>query len=356
MKQDAERTSVPCRIPGAGFLFSRAAALVVLAIAACGGRTDEGSTCGAAPCGNTPCMAGDGRVDCDPSARAAQTPRVVLFGGWDRAAGLRGDTWEWDGSHWTEKSVAGPPPRSRPAMATLNGRVVLFGGQTFRDGRDVDLGDTWEWDGSAWTEKKVPGPRPRSDAVMAAANGKLVLFGGFGGLTLADTWEWDGSQWTKRSVQGPSPRTHSAMASLNGKAILFSGYDHRPGETFDWGPQPGDTWEWDGSSWAQKASTGPMRRGFHSLASIGGRLVLSGGTGYRTFADTWEWDGSTWSSRSARLGFGPGSHVGQPMAGLDGRAVLPSGERTWTWDGEAWSVTTAAAPSLRESYGIATLP
>ena len=44
-------------------------------------------------------------------------------------------------------------------MATLNGRVVLFGGLTIEPGpaqQTVVLGDTWTWDGGAWTEERPP--------------------------------------------------------------------------------------------------------------------------------------------------------------------------------------------------------
>jgi len=38
------------------------------------------------------------------------------------------DTWEWDGSQWTERPVTGPPPRFGHAMAYDSTRqvIVLF--------------------------------------------------------------------------------------------------------------------------------------------------------------------------------------------------------------------------------------
>src|SRR5436309_145576 len=92
-------------------------------------------------------------------------------------------------------------PRDRHAMAydSARGRVVLFGGS--------GLGDTWEWDGTSWTQRASSGPPPRYKHAMAydSARGRVVLFGGDGaaGPYLADTWEWDGTAWTQRSPSGP---------------------------------------------------------------------------------------------------------------------------------------------------------
>jgi hypothetical protein len=67
---------------------------------------------------------------------------VVLFGGFTGAA-LVADTWEWDGTNWTQLTPsASPSARCAHAMAydAASQRVVLFGGAlvwpTF-------LGDTW---------------------------------------------------------------------------------------------------------------------------------------------------------------------------------------------------------------------
>jgi hypothetical protein len=80
-----------------------------------------------------------------------------------------------------------------------------------------------------------------------------------------------------------------AYDARRGKTVLFSGY-----ELFDnW---VADTWEWDGLSWVQAASTGPIKRDGHGMAfdSLRGSVVLFGGTvkGVGNIAigsDTWEY-------------------------------------------------------------------
>jgi hypothetical protein len=84
--------------------------------------------------------------------------RMVLFGGND--PGRLGDTWEWDGESWTQRTPAtNPPPRNVTAMAydAARQRVVLFGGN---DGSARRLNDTWEWDGVNWMLRTPATCRP----------------------------------------------------------------------------------------------------------------------------------------------------------------------------------------------------
>ena len=90
-----------------------------------------------------------------------------------------GDTWMFDGTNWTLATTSGPSPRWGAAMATLNGSVVLFGGNRYDGSNDEGYAeDTWIFDGAAWTQVSASGPPARDSAAMAAINGKIVLFGG----------------------------------------------------------------------------------------------------------------------------------------------------------------------------------
>ena len=81
-----------------------------------------------------------------------------------------------------------------------------------------------------------------------SARGVTILFGG----TAADgpngeTWEYDGTTWTLRPSSGPSPRYGHALAYDSARAVtvLFGGND-------DW-----VTWESDGTEWKSRATPGP---------------------------------------------------------------------------------------------------
>jgi hypothetical protein len=118
---------------------------------------------------------------------------TVLHGGVNGS--LFDDTWEWNGTTWTDRGRGGPGARYGHAMAydSERGVVVLFGGQRgFAFGTGL-LADTWEWDGTSWTELAVPAPPARSFVKMVydSARQRLVLFGGFTSLGFAsDTWEF----------------------------------------------------------------------------------------------------------------------------------------------------------------------
>ncbi|MGH7460996.1 MAG: kelch repeat-containing protein [Longimicrobiales bacterium] len=78
---------------------------------------------------------------------------------------------------------AGPQGRNLPAAAFDSQRsvVVLYGGTGVGSG--TRYGDTWEWDGQRWTEKSVRTPGPRDHHAMAfdEARGNVVICGGLAG-------------------------------------------------------------------------------------------------------------------------------------------------------------------------------
>ena len=280
----------------------------------------------------------------------------MLFGGADSSQ-VRGDTWEWDGSKWTQVNLLGPGPRTFPAMTydSVRRKVVLFGGNRVLFGNNPEdnryLDDTWEWDGKRWTQINVLGPPARAEAVLVfdKARGRSVLFGGHnrtekGRIWLGDTWEWDGAKWLPMSVSGPSPRNGAAAVydSSSRKIVLFGGSSQGEvsGETWEWdgqkwienvsaatqgrfncvmaydearrklirfggnyaGHKLGDTWEYNGKGWRQLTSAGPAARNHAAMVydSKPRRIVLFGGhDGENVFGDTWEWDGFKWLQREA---------------------------------------------------------
>ena len=225
----------------------------------------------------------------------AATRTVVLFGGspYSRGGEL-GATWTWDGTTWTHQHPATRPPAREAAVMAYDaatGTVVMFGG-CCGPGNHV-RGDTWTWDGTTWTQQHpATSPPAREFAVMAydAAAGDAVLFGGddsnTGGQTLGDTWTWDGTTWTQQHpATSPPARAFAAMAydAATSTAVLFSGVSSGATQIF------GDTWTWDGTTWTQQhPATHPRRRWGASMAydAAAGNAVMFGGQGSR---NTWTW-------------------------------------------------------------------
>jgi hypothetical protein len=226
--------------------------------------------------------------------------RVLLFGGAidDPAApaglprALR-DTWEWDGSNWTQLDDTGPSARFASAVAadTKRERVVLFGGAVVIDGTPQALGDTWEWDGAAWTQLNETGPSARSGHCMTfdSVRARTVLSGGLmiDGTFLGDTWEWTGTAWIQVSEFGIGPR-HTAAMSFDGlQSVLFGGKVPVARVV----TPAGDTWSWDGRFWTQRQDIGPQPRRNLPMTfdSARKKTVLFGGDNLTgAFGDTWE--------------------------------------------------------------------
>lgn len=226
---------------------------------------------------------------------------VVLYGG-TTGTDRFGDTWEWDGNRWTRvdagdpNGITAPRPRQGCAMAydPQRGVIVLFGGN--HQEHDC-LGDTWEWNGSNWTqiEPNAPVPSPRYHHTMAydQATGTVLLFGGWCGTELDDTWRWDGGSWIPWTPDPNQPvphaRSNHAMTSDadRGKVVLHGG---TYGGTF-----LDDTWEWNGSAWEQVPTLGPSARSNHGMTydPVRRRIVMCGGepAGAAATQQTWEYCG-----------------------------------------------------------------
>ena len=176
---------------------------------------------------------------------------LVLFGGYHFVTGengVVGDTWEWDGAGWTQVEEMGPAPRQRHSMAYDSAKksVVMFGGQVRTGGVNQPVNDTWEWDGSRWTQVADTGPAARARAAMTSIGGALVLHGGESQQALDDTWQWSSGTWLKVQDIGPSARRAHAIGfdTARNAIVLFGGEI----ETIDAAGHTvvdhfGDTWE-----------------------------------------------------------------------------------------------------------------
>lgn len=174
--------------------------------------------------------------------------------------------------------------------------------------------------------------------------GKTVLFGGresSGGL-LGDTWEWDGVTWVQVATTGPAPRHGHAMAydSQRGRMMLTGGSSL----------SVIDTWEWDGISWVLVDNAGSISGAYSSFAMAYDSqrqkmCVFAGVWNSGGLRLTWEWSGTNWVAITAG-GPGPGYAAGAAYDSHRGRIVLAGsyGGGTWEWDGITWAQSAANEP------------
>jgi hypothetical protein len=225
-----------------------------------------------------------------PSARSghamaydARRAEVLVVGG-HTATQRTGETWAWNGTAWR---LAGTlPPHEDMALAydAKRDRVVGFGGVALGfDGFDHHVAETWEWDGSAWTQIATSGtPPPRGEFGMAydARRERIVMFAGINDYeTLGDTWEYDGSTWQQRNPSlAPRGRRGHVLVynAARGRVVLVGGRS----STLDGDQLLADTWEWDGDNWTPIATfTAPTPRRDHAATydPVNGRIVAFGG-------------------------------------------------------------------------------
>jgi hypothetical protein len=210
-------------------------------------------------------------TDSGPLARSQHAlatlgDQVVLFGGVFNGAAAIGDTWTFTDNNWTWNSATGPVKRRAHAMTGLPSQVVLFGGL---DDAGDPLGDTWTFNGGSWTEidTLVDGatwvsPTPRSGHAMATLNGKAVLFGGdYHGISQGDTWTFDGSSWTSIGGEAPAARSGHVMATLGGEVVLYGGTSSATGPL-------NDVWTFDDQGWHKFPGETPAAGIDYAMATL----------------------------------------------------------------------------------------
>lgn len=143
-----------------------------------------------------------------------------------------------------------------------------------------------------WTQRSPSiSPAARSGGAMAfdPSRGKIVLHGGTTKAGVSnETWEWDGSNWadvtpTSATDQGPK-RAFASMAYAPSRGIVLIGEDDVAisGGT--------NAWIWDGAKWRGESLPGPTGRIAPSLVyqQVTKALTMFGGSSVPTSDDqTW---------------------------------------------------------------------
>jgi hypothetical protein len=293
---------------------------------------------------------------------------TVLFGGCQgtncNSGPYLGDTWEWNGTSWSEVATGnGPSARATGSMVfdQANDVTVFFGGGI--NSNETDYNDTWTWNGKTWNEVVPNGaagsPPARNGAGMVwdTSQNVAVLFGGnvTGFEQLSDTWEWNGDSWSNVTPSsGPAARCYFPMIydQTNSVVMLWGGCS-----SSGCSDPLSDTWTWNGSTWTERSGGGggqapqPGAPGIFSMAynASTSQGILYGAS---PASSTWGWNG-VWtefppsggsppatngvlaydSQRNVVVYFGGATATGTPLA------------QTWEWSGNSWqNLTPPACP------------
>jgi hypothetical protein len=231
-----------------------------------------------------------------------QRQRCVLLI-WAGAPTYAPQTWEWDGSIWTQVATATLPPTAEHWVMAYDAacqRTVLFPNQFDQTGTALTV---WEYDGQDWTAlpNQYPPDFPAAHTLAAAfdpGRGVLVMIGqtpsaSLQSISVASTWERAGAQWTRRESGSLDPfALYHGLCYDSARHLLVYVEDV---------PYPipnSHEWEWSEAlaRWVVRTSTPTILRDRTPVFdAAGGHLLLfSGATlnGGATDATTRLYDGS----------------------------------------------------------------
>jgi hypothetical protein len=205
-------------------------------------------------------------------------------------------TWLWDGNRWELRWRTALPPEGGVMAYDAARQVVVWFGPA------ASSTETWIWNGTFWAQLH-PTRSPPGDEGLAMAYDeeleRIVLVG-------PGTWLWDGAEWQEMSG-GDGPTGPGNMAYDRARhQIIWMPYPEPP----IYGSTRAETWIMDSRGWSrclsQSAPSGRARFGL-TYDEAAERIVLYGGDawychswGYGVWplGDTWEWDGREWVERA----------------------------------------------------------
>jgi Galactose oxidase, central domain len=224
--------------------------------------------------------------------------RIVLFGGRHNnpstnVQALLNDTWIFQNGDWSQLATPSTPTaRTVPAAAfdPLRDRVVLFGGNVFdTDGKTIiTIHDTWEFDGTTWTQRTSDGPKiGKPILVYDDATHQLILLGLDETSTTKQTtlmyiYDAASGTWNQSKPDGLPPCVNEAHVAFDGETnsvILVGGVCSDSNTTED-------TFSWDGDKWTKLTVKTLIDRAFgggiaydaarKTLLQYGGTIAFAG--------------------------------------------------------------------------------
>ena len=265
----------------------------------------------------------------------------LVFGG-DVDGASVADTLLFRGGCWgLQQAMAGPSPRQSAALVydpEVHLSILIGGRKDDPHGPQTIPADVWVLSPQGWSQ--LSGAPHFSDASAAydVIHHVIVVLGsspeGVG------TWTWDGTTWRLATIDGPRPRANPAMCFdvSSNSVVEFGGANSG-------GPILGDTWLWNGSSWAKQQPLHSPPARFEAAASCGLHPLLYGGWGSYSglvLSDTWMWIDGDWVQEYPS--HKPSGRTTMPIAAFDGSRQWIfdglSSSGAWRWSGNDWTAAT----------------
>lgn len=280
--------------------------------------------------------------------------------------------WEWDGANWALSSAELPAAPSRalydPVRArcyfTCAGRLVEFDGHAAIDRGALPVISTsniavdtyrgrllacqtisgavaaFEWDGTGWQAIPSPGPSTSTLALAYDEARRCAVLQSLqvSGSVVISTWEWDGISWALRAT---GTRAYAPLRfDLQSQQLVTM--------------TNSQNFAWTGSQWVPAGGPAPAT-GTPTNDPANGLTYVYSTTDRRRF---WAWDGTNWSVRTqVPHPIGPPGIPRLVYDSVRDRAIVVEGSSQLVhaeWDGSRWfDVPTAGGPSARYGHAMA---
>lgn len=308
---------------------------------------------------------------------------VIVFGGEFNGTKSSNETWQFVNGTWSMLTTGpGAPLAGSWTIAEVgpSAGLLIVGNPSFGSSYREGVVSTFGFNGSAWTNRSTALPPPQfspGSMVYDAGDGYVLLVGSktiypYGSNvpeSLPMSWTFVKGRWSNvTSAVQPAARSSEGLAydARDGYVILFGGT-----EIQDQGPSPcgpvnhfdycGDTWEYAAGIWKQLTPpVSPSNRTYSQLVydAADGYLLLTGGecpnsspAGAAACSDVWNFSAGRWTNITTNVSGRPPT---QPVTAVYDPAdryvlLLYAGtvgsnwefDQTWTYRGGRFTNITS---------------
>ena len=190
-----------------------------------------------------------------------------VAGGYVGTAGNQTESYDWNGTAWTDASADLNTGRNAGNMNGASVTSTIYGGGSPPSSPPTAGKDQAEtWNGTAWTEVSELNRSRYNMAGGGASDSNAFIAGGYGAppspnTNIADTEIWNGTSWTEVNNLNTGRSTNSG-GGTNTLALVFGGGPTSPGRY-------AVTELWNGSSWSELADLSIGREYMPSSSNTG---------------------------------------------------------------------------------------
>ena len=219
-----------------------------------------------------------------------------VAGGYVGTAGNQTESYDWNGTAWTDASADLNTGRNAGNMNGASVTSTIYGGGSPPSSPPTAGKDQAEtWNGTAWTEVSELNRSRYNMAGSGASDSNAFIAGGYGAppspnTNIADTETWNGTSWTEQAELNTGRSTNSG-GGTNTLALVFGGGPTSPGRY-------AVTELWNGSTWTELADLSIGREYAPSASNTGAAVKGFASVGLTTLSPafptaTEEWTADT---------------------------------------------------------------